>query len=377
MCLLFSRTNDAPGGTYNSVDRFFRGRLCRPLQQELVGERRCWLIALTAYDVVLSLSDTQLVTGLAMLIAALIRLANGLITVYHFSIVTDLVWLASSSHGLSLLVVRSFDESVKPEQRGSESWLRSSLPASRYARSVRVVLMLCMASMLFACCFMTGYTYWYDEFSCPAKCTLDSDTWNLKGGEPLQWMVVNFFFIIWEYSIGIFMLIPRCREWWMSSVRPLFPRNFNELDFEPGSWKAGRAGVPLRVLASHKRPRAVLRFVWHLLSSEFMSFVQTLAWFSLDIYWIFGQIPDHLQDRPIGHSLMEDPDERKAEDGITGFGQVIPIILLLIPILQIFEAYAARSADLKLKEANEELKKQLEGPNSIRLTKVEGPRRTI
>ncbi|KAH8899080.1 hypothetical protein GQ53DRAFT_817283 [Thozetella sp. PMI_491] len=355
VCLLFSRTNKEPGGTYNSIDRFFRDQLCDPLQK-LHGERRCKLIAYTAYDVVLSLSDTQLVTGIAMLIAALIRLAKGLITVYHFSIVTDLVWLASSTHGLSLMVVRSFDESVKPERRDSDPSRRSRLRASQFAKWVRAILMLCMAGMLFACCFITGYVYWYDEFRCPANCTLDSDTWYLKGGVPLQWMVVNFVFILWDYTIGIFMLIRLWREWWISNVRPLFSSNFNEPDFEPGSWKAGWAGVPLRLLASHKWPRVILKCVWHFFGSEFTSFLQTIAWFSLGIYWIFGQIPDQLQDRPLGHSLMENPDEQKAEDEITGFGQLIPIVLLLIPILQLFEAYAARSTELQL----EEMKKQLE-----------------
>lgn len=58
------------------------------------------------YPFVLSLSDTQLASGLAVLSIGLFRLSKGDLSTYHFNIIQDLAWLASNSHLLSLEVIR-------------------------------------------------------------------------------------------------------------------------------------------------------------------------------------------------------------------------------------------------------------------------------
>jgi hypothetical protein len=89
VCLLFSRSISDPGGTYNSVDylvrEYFRKTVHRPCAHKVD------VIARTAYGVMMSFSDTQLVASIAILVAALIRLNNKTNSVYHCSIVTDLV----------------------------------------------------------------------------------------------------------------------------------------------------------------------------------------------------------------------------------------------------------------------------------------------
>lgn len=300
------------------------------------GDDRAKLIAETAYDVVLSLSDTQLVTAIAMLIAALVRLFDGAITVYHFSIVIDLVWLASNSHSLSLLVVRSYDDSVKPGRANSTATRRYKRDSSQLAMWIRVAFMAGTAGLLLYCCTVSGYEFWNDEFACPALCTLDGE--GRRGGIPLMWMGVNYFFVLYEYPLGIFLLIRPWREWWIANIRRHLDRN----DKEPGMdlLSRGVAGI-VGAGRMQKWLRETLRWAWYALASETSGFIESMAWFGLGVFWIWGDE----QDRPGGHSIMDD-GERKKEDAIQGFGQLVPIVLLGIPLMQAFEAYAAHSADL-------------------------------
>ena len=58
--------------------------------------------------VTLALSDTQLITAFAILLAGLVRYLNNKISVYHFSVVMDLAWLASNTYITSLVVVGDY-----------------------------------------------------------------------------------------------------------------------------------------------------------------------------------------------------------------------------------------------------------------------------
>lgn len=87
----------------NPLDRFLRRHVCEPLQKG-IGSHRSEKYGEALYHSVLSLSDTQLVTGIAILVPAFAKLSNGSITMYHFTIVLDLGWIASNTYNLTLLV---------------------------------------------------------------------------------------------------------------------------------------------------------------------------------------------------------------------------------------------------------------------------------
>ncbi|CAM1509670.1 Fc.00g000050.m01.CDS01 [Cosmosporella sp. VM-42] len=103
--LAFTRTNREE--TYNPIDKFCR-KFLEYLRNNVDGEPKPppQLLVGCLYDLVLSLSDTQLVTGIAMLSAAVVKLHQNSITVYHFSTVADLAWLSSGVHILTLLIMR-------------------------------------------------------------------------------------------------------------------------------------------------------------------------------------------------------------------------------------------------------------------------------
>ncbi|KAF2191213.1 hypothetical protein K469DRAFT_808346 [Zopfia rhizophila CBS 207.26] len=307
------------------------------------------------YDLVLSLSDTQLVVGIAMLSAAVLRLHQDSITVYHLNTVINLAWLSSGVHTLTLLVIRiELIGSIKPAERrenGRDIELverqenervvepterrengrdietverRGTMRRVKPAIIIRVACMLALATLLLYCSWISGYEKWDERFDCPAKCTIGLR----KGGLPLQWMVINFVFILWHYPLNIFGLWFRGRKIWVDRVRYRLIDDKGGKNGKSKRKENGRGGLPRRTEAW-----SVIIFVfWYIPASEAMDVLVEISWFSLGFYWVFT-------DRHSMHQEMGE-DEKAAENNIRGFGQLVPLFLLLAPILQIFESYA-------------------------------------
>ena len=259
-------------------------------------------------DVVVALGDTQLVSGIAILIVATYKFANGSITIYHFNFVSDLAWFSSNTHILSLLVIRSFEESVKTPKDQGESKFWILLP-----NRIRVFLMIVLAGLLLFVSIVSGYRDWYDDLRCSANCVLSHQ----RGGLPLRWMCVNIFYIAWSYPPQIFLLIREFRVFWIQprltrqSMKSVAPRTLRDL--------------------VRRGPKFLLLLCWYFFASETVAVLEISVWFSLGLWWL-------VSDRKNGHSAM-DPSEKGAENAL-GFGQLVPIFLLLIPILQFFESFA-------------------------------------
>ena len=124
---------------------------------------------------VFSLSDQQLVTGLAVLIAGFARWDE--ISIYHWEIITDLAFVSSNTHLATLVVLRrQFREKKK-----------------RWTRWIRVVAMVALAIMLFVANTYTGYYRWSDDAAWPMRCVAVAFkcdlSYNYKG-EPRRLAIV-------------------------------------------------------------------------------------------------------------------------------------------------------------------------------------------
>jgi hypothetical protein len=73
------------------------------------------------------------------------------------------------------------------------------------------------------------------------------------------------------------------------------------------------------------------RWIWYCLASETIQFLQLVVYLCLGIYWT-------TVDRQWGQLQMSEA-EAEHEDEI-GFGQLVPIFLLLLPLLQMVEVYS-------------------------------------
>ena len=83
-----------------------------------------------------------------------------------------------------------------------------------------------------------------------------------------------------------------------------------------------------------KLPRLAFLGIWYTLASETFGALEQIVWYSLGIFWV-------VDDRRIGHQLMS--AEQKEEENTFGFGQLVPILLLILPLVQFAESYAGES----------------------------------
>ncbi|KAK1836728.1 hypothetical protein QBC39DRAFT_58029 [Podospora conica] len=282
----------------------------------------------TLFDLVLSLSDTQLVTGTAVLLATIIRLhsASSDVSVYHFSMAQNLGWLSSNAQLVGMLTVRV--ESVGSLKEGRRRkyvpvrskgfWGEVMTSLRRWGDvKLRVVLMLVLAGLLLLyCSWVSGWEEWDAEYDCPARCALGEK----KGGEPWRWMVVDFVLVVWTYVTRAFVLFSRrWQVWWLGKVRHLV------VDEE------ARAQTT-------KGWRKVTRWVWYLFASELLDILMIMIWFCLGITWIGMDLAD---------VRTWAPEVRAKEENVEGFGQLVPLVLVVLPLFQVLQSYCAQERETR------------------------------
>jgi len=347
-----------PPKSFNALDRFARHWVCRNAQyfvRRLSGGDQAMLAILARcfYDVVIALGDLQLVMGIAIMMTALIRMQDGEkpLSTHHFIIVNNLIWFSSNAHLLALLLMRNYDESAKPGSLERKDKARTKKSAF-VVRAVRVLLMCVLAVMLLCSSVLLGDENLNGRLPCPAVCLSTSD--DEKGGEPKQWMIVNIFYVVYNYPVAFFVLSRTLRRLWMERVsRRIHQGTFLDgprtrpvrglLPVSKGTSVGGKlpATAALREIARRAGPivfivKWILYSVWTLLSSELLNFVEVGVWYSLEIGW-------NRDDRNSGQQLMELP-QRYIEDA-WGFGQLMPLFLLILPFMRFFESYAAYSCE--------------------------------
>lgn len=149
----------------------------------------------------LSLNDTQLVSTLAFLIAGLIQLDQG-ITVYHFSIVVNLAWMASATQLVGFMVMILWVQKVGQGSKIPHPYLPM--------RIMRSVLITTEFALLARVSYIQGNRDWDDSYGCPVRCL--SENVRDIGGPPSRWMIANFVLLAWTLIDSIALLFKRTRE---------------------------------------------------------------------------------------------------------------------------------------------------------------------
>ncbi|EEU43529.1 uncharacterized protein NECHADRAFT_45252 [Fusarium vanettenii 77-13-4] len=301
--LLIIRSGLEPEDSFNPIDGWARRTFCNPFV-DFITKAQCIKtrmdkIEATIFSFVLSLADMQLVTGIAMLSAAVIKLHDekNKISIYHFSMVTNLAWFSSTVHLLTMLAIRtkvigSMKKQPRREWPGQEA-------SSRHRRAraaigwggdviVRIISMLLLAALLLYCSYVSGASEWYIYDHCPARCSLGKE----KGGEPLQWAVVNFVLILLEYPRQCLALWRTLGRWWIDKARHHFLDN-------KGLGEANRSS---NTPALMEKDFCLKRF----------------------------------------HELWKGRVDIDNENNAKGFGQLVPILLLGMPFLQALQTYSGK-----------------------------------
>ena len=100
--------------------------------------------------IILNLSDQLLLTGTAILIAGFSTHCS--ISVYHFTMISDLAWFASFVHIITIVVLLQY------------------LQDRPVLRNWWAVLMSCMAVLLTVPTILQGHRHWYDSWPYDAQC---------------------------------------------------------------------------------------------------------------------------------------------------------------------------------------------------------------
>lgn len=207
----------------------------RPWLGELVGKKldepNAIKIAKVCYDMALCLGDQQLVTSIALLVAAIKKLhIDGSISVYHFTYVMNIAFLTSAAYMYTTITHWSMKDMDEPKDDDGDddapntgnpkpflTWkrLRNGLPWT-----LRLLLMYTLHILLLYSSRSAAREDWKVPQGCPALCVMKNSPF---GGEGRKWMMVTYLWIISSNIAGLVDTISfftgRIWPWWVLYMR--------------------------------------------------------------------------------------------------------------------------------------------------------------
>jgi hypothetical protein len=160
----------------------------------------------------------------------------------------------------------------------------------------------------------------FDGFGCPVECIM-KDLYKNIGGEPRNWTVANILLLCWGYGIALTPLFKPTREGWRSVkqyIRAWYKEHAPESDIPRRLYHLVGTGVSI---------------LYDFVRSIFLHTLFSFAWFLFLISGLLG-------DREDGQNLLG-PDQFEDK---WAFGQLVPLLLIILPLLAAMEAYCGKSS---------------------------------
>ena len=277
------------------------------------SKRELWVPVIQ--KLVLSLSDQQLLTGFAVLIAGFWTHCS--ISVYHFALVSDLAWFSANVHLVTLSVLGTY------------------LSQRPVVRNLRVVLMITLALLLTACTVMQGHYKWYDSWPYDAQCLFDDLVGNIAS-TPRYWMIVDLVLICIDYPLHIITLFEKPTEFfehWLQT-KPVAAKDQAIRHLAKAHRRSDKSFKGSIRCFTYTLLIVIVRGVsWTyfaltaLIDSKICDLILNTFWFAYGLKGIIG-------DRKIPTSDMI------GDENAMTFGQIIPILLLSSFVLIFLEAYS-------------------------------------
>lgn len=271
----------------------------------------------------LALSDQVLVTGLAMLIAGYWRQCT--VSVYSFNIVGSLAWLAATTHLTSVVILRDYHRKY------------------HRVRDLRVFGMVCSVGMLLLSLMLQISGNWWQKDDRLFHCAFE----HFSLSNQAAFVIVSGFLVI------VFMISA-----YINAIVSLYSGNDNCVSAYTWSEDkfAKKCGVSEKdikglegrllkhvdkILSSHKSPRLkkirlYCSALWYLYFEYQDSVISILV--SLLFSNIYG-IASLFLYRSYGWIWSIEGEANEM-----GFGQIVPLILLALPLFAAMESYFGMSA---------------------------------
>lgn len=243
------------------------------------------------HTLMLALSDTQMATGIGILSVAWAR--RKAFTVYQFVTATNLAWMSSNVHLLAVTQLREYFAS-NPD-----------------AKHWRAIGMATMFVLLFVANIYQGHYALYDVLNVPAQCLFDDFSLSNIGGEPARYMFAWSAFLLFEY-----------------------PRRL-------GSLYSHTDAVRLRMhtwRAKYSTPTQVTWLKWPILvlyDLLWIFFGQAWGTVVIATSWFIYCNEDLWATRRNAHAYGI-----LGNENVWGFGQILPLALLVLPIFSSMQEFA-------------------------------------
>lgn len=257
-------------------------------------------------EVMMSISDQQLVTGLAILVAGYYEMMNNNLSLYHWQIVVYLAWLSSAVHIASLTLLRD---------------VFNSNPA---LRNLRVAGMLALLALLAIAMWLTRFTAQPYVMGLPARCL-----WTQAQGDSYGTSAIDMSSVDPNWVLTIVMLL--FAYVWKLSQLFASSRGFVR------RWLVARPEAAIerlmrRAALSHRSGclRLLTAFYIH-----FVTYAESAESFAASIVYLCLALPYGIT-LIIGTRLSMHDEVIAGERRLT-FGQLVPLFLLILPILQVLE----------------------------------------
>ena len=288
----------------NRIDRFLMAKARRMIPIGVTDDQRLfWQPVLRQF--VMSLSDQQFLTGLAILTAGLWKHCS--ISVYHFSLIFDMGWFSSTTHLIAISTLVPFYRRDK------------------IRRNLRVLLMVIMMALLTTYAVMRSHRYWIYYWTTPAQCLFD----DLRGNISAAYIATYVFPTAIAYGATVIFLYEEassvCRRWLVTVPTAILDKGVENLRRRADSGH-GPSSLWLNALLLI---RVTFVGVWTLSSSWCLSYLVFWTWFGIGIQVI-------MIDRRLASSRTI------GDENQLSFGQFVPIFLLGSTALVFRESYYGR-----------------------------------
>ena len=248
-----------------------------------------------AQRLLVNLSDQQLVLSVAMIIAALALQSE--ISVYHYTIVNDLLWFSMDVNTQSMV--------------SSRYWMRGN-PRSR---NWRFALMSATPAFIVLSQVRGARLDWVDGYPYDLRCLLEDPGPGPENAAP-WWFSINIIFILFRYTITYIKMFNAAES---LTINRLYtrPRQW----FEQNTGALGRFKGVYKILHLVKVSFFVIIFgpmvsIALFADSDCILLAQNLSWFNYGLMLL-------VKDRNRAAGRYQSGDESQF-----GFGQIVPLVLL-------------------------------------------------
>ncbi|KAK3489492.1 uncharacterized protein B0T23DRAFT_385593 [Neurospora hispaniola] len=309
-------TND-----YRTLDNVLASFLNEPIVR-LLGEKHTGKMSKVIYDMVMCLGDQQPVVALALLVATLKQLhVDKSLSVFHLQLLVNLVFVSTTAFSYTIISWRVMRErgfygnDTPPENHNTPSDNNQDSPQSFWWRLRDQLPMAMRAFVVFTLCILLVYTGWITsktyglDMNCPALCYQGVAIFRPDHTYPLGdnwiWLIK-----VWTYISGSVLVS------WLS-VSSIYP-----------SYGVLPTIYRLHAEAQNKGSACTV-WIWRQIYAAYLSLA------AISFYFVVFLV--HTLNIWGGRTRSDFAEDIKDEMSM-GFGQIVPLFLLIQPLLQFLDS---------------------------------------